>query len=240
MPPKMKTCGDYRQALIDAAAEGAEPSRELRSHLDACGSCLSVFSEEWQLFAAIDSGLRVSANAEVPTSLLPRVRAQLNEQRVSRFSWLRAVAVLSASVLALSIVFVRSAGRRPAGTNQEANSIARSVPPGAIQPGPSAAVPSEMAAPPMRHGSPRPARNAPRARSEEVSVLIPAGQKRAMDALLFSVQHGKVDGNVLLAEKPEKALEELQVVPLDVSPIEVKPLSDVSAESASQNEKTEP
>jgi hypothetical protein len=239
MLSKMKTCGDYREALIDAAAGRTEPSRELRSHLDDCSSCRFAFTEESQLFAAIDTGLRASANAEVPPSLLPRVRAQLNERRVPRFSWVPAVAVLSASVLTLAIFFVRSAGRDPAEQSPEVNSIARSVPPSATRPVPSAAAPFEMAELPVRHRPLRAARSAPGVSSEEVAVLIPTGQKRGMDALLLSVQHGKVDGNVLLAEKPEQPLEELQVVPLDVSPIEVKPLADVSVGSASENSKTE-
>ena len=62
-------------------------------------------------------------------------------------------------------------------------------------------------------------------------MLIPAGQKQAIDAFLARVQQGKVEANVLLAEKPKGSLEELQVSPLDISPIEVKPLANVSAES---------
>ena len=75
-------CENYREALTEAAAADAVPSGELRSHLDACASCRVAFTEEQQLFAAIDTGVRASANAEVPASLLPRVRVQLNEQSV--------------------------------------------------------------------------------------------------------------------------------------------------------------
>jgi hypothetical protein len=59
-----------------------------------------------------------------------------------------------------------------------------------------------------------------------------------MEALLASIQAGKVDGEVLLAEKPEKSLEELQVSPLDFSLIEVKPLGAAGTELPSQNEET--
>ena len=45
-------------------------------------------------------------------------------------------------------------------------------------------------------------------------------------------------GEVLLAEQSEKTLEELQVSPIGISPIEMKPLEDLSPESAPQNEKT--
>jgi hypothetical protein len=236
----MKTCGDYREVLIDAAAGGAEPSRELRSHLDACGSCRAAFTEEVQLFAAIDAGVRVSANAEVPASLLPRVRVQLPEQVVPRHSWVPVGAALAAAVVLVTvIVFARGFGSGPHGADREVNSAASDVPRPLIQAAPPGIVLVERATRTARHEPSRPTRKAVIARAEELTVLIPIGQKRAIDALLLGVQHGKVDGGVLLAEKPEKTLEELQVVPLDVSPIEVKPLADVSAEPASQNEKTE-
>jgi hypothetical protein len=59
-----------------------------------------------------------------------------------------------------------------------------------------------------------------------------------MEVLLARVRQGKVDGEVLLAEKSETTLEELQVSPIDIPPIEMKPLVDVSPESASPHEKT--
>jgi hypothetical protein len=58
-----------------------------------------------------------------------------------------------------------------------------------------------------------------------------------MDALLAGVRQGQVKADVLLAEKSEKTLEDLQVSPLDISPIRVNPLADVSPESASHSEK---
>src|SRR5277367_1821229 len=70
-------CENYREALTEAAAADAVPSGELRSHLDACASCRTAFTEEQQLFAAIDTGLRASANSDVPATFLPRVRANL-------------------------------------------------------------------------------------------------------------------------------------------------------------------
>jgi hypothetical protein len=72
---------------------------------------------------------------------------------------------------------------------------------------------------------------------EEVAVLIPAGKKQAIDALLAGVRQGQVKADVLLAEKSEKTLEDLQVSPLDILPIRVSPLADVSPDSASESEK---
>ena len=99
-------CENYREALIEAAATGAAPSRELRLHMDACASCSAAFAEELQLFVAIDSGVRATANSEVPASLLPRVRARLNEHPATRRFWIpawAAVAAVAALVFAASI-----------------------------------------------------------------------------------------------------------------------------------------
>src|SRR5947207_13338388 len=72
-------CEHYKEALIEAAASDAPLPGDLRAHLGDCGACRAAFEEEQALFASIGGGLRVTANAEVPASLLPRVRARLGE-----------------------------------------------------------------------------------------------------------------------------------------------------------------
>jgi hypothetical protein len=234
-------CENYRKALIEAAATDSAPSRELRLHLDACASCRAASSEELQLFAAIDSGLRNAANAEVPASLLPRVRVQLNERPVPRRAWVLAGAVTAAAIaLVAVIVFVRGFERDGLRTNPPANSSAQNIPPTEIQPAPPVATFTQTMSPPAKSKLPRPAESPRVAGATEVetaSVLVPAGRQRAIEVLLASVKQGRVDGEALLAEKPRETLEELQVSPIDISPIEMKPLEDVSPESASPNEK---
>jgi|HubBroStandDraft_6_1064221.scaffolds.fasta_scaffold02956_5 hypothetical protein len=238
MPSKMKTCEDYRTALRDAAAAAVQPSLELRSHLDACASCRSVFTQELQLFAAIDTGVRLTAYAEVPVSLLPRVRVHLNERSAPRFAWVSAGAAMAAvAAVVLVVVFVRSMGRGAVESNPPAVSVARNDAPIEKEhssPGSSFKQNDPRDRPPQL----RAAKSASTEQSEQVAVLVPAGQQRAMEVLLANVRQGKIDGEGLFVEHPETALQELQVAPLVVSPIEVKPLADVSAESASQNEKT--
>ncbi|HXJ05249.1 MAG TPA: hypothetical protein VNH65_09135 [Candidatus Acidoferrum sp.] len=233
-------CENYREALTEAAATGAAPSSELRSHLDGCESCRAAFAEERQLFAAVDAGLRASANAEVPASLLPQVRAKLNELAVPRRSWIPAyVAVAAAAAIVIGIVFTRGVGHHVPEQGPQMAAAALSVVPTETKTVPAAVPHVETSAPPSKGRLHRPLRIAPVAPVEEVAVLIPAGQKQAIDTLLASVQQGEVKADVLFAEKPDEPLQELQVSPLEISPIEMKPLVDVSAEStASQNEKT--
>jgi hypothetical protein len=239
MPSKIKTCGYYREALTDAVVEGVEPSRELRLHLDACASCLLAFTEEVQLFAAIDTGLRASANAEVPASLLPRVRVQLNEQPVPRHSWVPIGAAVASGVVLLAVImFVRALGSGAAGVNRDVNSLAHDVPRPVIQAVSPGIASVERASKTEEHRSFRPVRNGRVAQAEELTVLIPAGQKQAVNALLASVREGKAKENFLLAEEVGGPTKETGVAPLVILPIEVKPLDDLSAEPPSEDGKT--
>jgi hypothetical protein len=232
-------CENYREALIEAAATDSAPSRELRLHLDACASCRGAFREERQLFAAIDSGLRVTANAEVPASLLPRFRARLNQRHVPQRSWLPAGAAMAAAVaLVAVVVFVRGFGHETVPTDASRNLLAHHVSPAEIRPDPRVVAAIEATSPPAKNRTVWAAKSAPVVQAEEAAVLVPAGEKQAMDALLAGVRQGQVKADVLLAENSEKAFEDLQISPLAISPIAMKPLVDIGAESpAAQNEK---
>jgi len=103
----------YKDALIEAAASGAEPEGELRAHLEACDSCRAVFAEEQTLFASIDAGLHAKVNTEVPTSLLPRVRARLDEASAPQRSWPLNWFVLAGATAVIAAFLVASVAWRP-------------------------------------------------------------------------------------------------------------------------------
>jgi hypothetical protein len=108
-------CQHYKNALIEAAASGAQPQGDLRAHLAGCADCRAAFAQEQSLFASIDAGLHVAANAEAPASLLPRVRARLDEAVATQRRWLQPVILAAASVaLAFAIfLFARPHPSRP-------------------------------------------------------------------------------------------------------------------------------
>ena len=235
----MKTCEEYRVSLIDAAAADSVPSHELSLHLDACVACSTAFAEEKRLFSAIDDGLRAEANARVPTSLLPRVRAQLNEQPVPRHSWVPIGAAVASGVVLLAVImFVRAPGSGVAGVNRDVNSLSHDVPRPVIQAVSPDIASVERASKTGKQRPFRPVRNRRVAQAEELTVLIPAGQKQAVNALLASVREGKAKANFLLAEEVEGPTKEFGVAPLVILPIEVKPLDDLSAEPPSEDGET--
>ena len=234
-------CENYREALIEAAAADIAVSRELRSHLDACAPCRAAFAEEQQLFAAIDQGLRVTANADVSASLFPRVRAQLSERPVSRRAWTPAFAGIG---IAAALVVLFSVARKPARNGVDANpqtiSATHNLPSAVNQPGPPTIAPPEIARTSRKHARIGIVKIAPAAvaASTEAEVLIPSGQKQAVDALLTTLQQGGLRTDGLVRESAEKPLETLEVSPLDISPIDIKPLPDVETKSTAPDEKT--
>jgi hypothetical protein len=75
-------CDKYKEALIEAAAGAALPV-SVREHVDACARCRAKLAVTQMLFAAVDGELGKMANAEVPPSFLPKVKANLATVAVS-------------------------------------------------------------------------------------------------------------------------------------------------------------
>ncbi len=128
-------CKHHKDALMEAAASGAEPQGELRAHLDFCVDCRAAFEQEQSLFASIDAGLHVAANVEVPVSLLPRVRARLDESAAPQRRWFTPwFALASAAVLVVAFFAARAAWRenvvhQPVETARNASVPMRVTPP---------------------------------------------------------------------------------------------------------------
>jgi hypothetical protein len=140
-------CKHYKDALIEAAGSGVEPQDQLRAHLESCDSCRAAFVEEQNLFASIDAGLHATVNAEVPVSLLPRVRRLLDEEGNSRRSWITNKLVFaSAAVLIVAFFAVRAirhtnVGHRPVETATKTS--VRPLPPPSQKPSPIVVPPVE-------------------------------------------------------------------------------------------------
>ena len=230
-------CDHYKDALIEVAATGAAPQGELRAHLGACASCSAAFDEEQSLFSAIDSGLHASANTDVPSSLLPRVRAQLDEVIVPRFRWLQPLVFASAGVVLAFVVFLMA---RPHHATPEA--IAKHDP--IVVPTPTAPATgtnsegtslegTEVAAIPVRHF--QAARNSTgvhSAASGNVEVLVPPDEREGMAQLVATLNEHRDVAAAFLAQRPEKKDALVTVDPLKISDIEIKPLEGGETEAS--------
>ncbi|HTQ59383.1 MAG TPA: hypothetical protein VMI32_04115 [Candidatus Solibacter sp.] len=231
-------CENYREALIETAAMNLAPSRELRAHLDSCTSCRAASKQEMQLFAAIDTGVQAKANADVPASLLPRVRAKLSENPVSRRPWSPAfAAIAAAAVVVISLVAILGSRRTTLVVNPRTKAAGHAPSSSEISTYRSGTVSQTTSS--KRMPRRKLTRSAEASVSvEQVTVLIPAGQKQAVDNWLIGLRRGRVSTTSLFAEKPELSSQELKISPLDLPLIEVKPLAEVGGRPALENEKT--
>jgi anti-sigma factor RsiW len=227
-------CESYKPALTVAAAEKTAPSRELAAHLGACASCRAFFATERQLFAAVDSGVSAAANSAVPASLLPQVRVRLDEQKLSSFSWIRMGALLAGAALVLASVLVlqrvRSTSREsvaPANTAAR-NPASKSLPTPVLQDaGPEKQIVERVSLKLRRRQLlPRPQAAA------ESAVLVPPGQREAVNNLLAALSKGTVKADDLLVPRAASVSANGELVPLGIPEIEIKPLAVVSEDSA--------
>ena len=128
-------CEHYKNALIEAAASGAQPQGDLRAHLADCVSCRATFAQEQALFSSIDAGLHVTADADVPASLLPRVLARLDDAAATRRGWmpqwfaLASAALMVVAFFAARAVWRTSVVQNPVETARKASAPPRVTPP---------------------------------------------------------------------------------------------------------------
>lgn len=230
-------CKHYRDALIEVAASGSAPHVELRAHLSECASCRADFAEEQSLFQAIDSGLHPKANADIPPSLIPNVRARLDEAVIPRFRWVPS-AVFAFSGMALALIGFLVV--RPHPTAPEEFAKQRTI----VVPSPTVAaakgnperVSSEGAlAAVVRVGHSRASRNStnpPSAASSNPEVLVPPDEREGLAKLVATLNEHADVAAALLAQRPEKKDTLITVDPLKISDIEIKTFDGTGTEAS--------
>ncbi len=117
-------CESYRKVLMEAAGSGEALPRELEEHVAGCEHCHAAFADEQALFRSIDGALQAAANAEIPGSLLPRVRMHVASdstkanRRVPVLAFVTGGLVIGAIMLSSSSLrhsaVSRSTGKEPA------------------------------------------------------------------------------------------------------------------------------
>jgi len=226
-------CQHYKEALIETAASSAQAQGELRAHLDACASCRAAFEEEQSLFATIDAGLHVTANPEVPASLLPRVRARLDEASAPRRIWATNWLVLASAAVMVVAFFTARAVWRPNVVQKPAETAGKTSVPPKVTPSPRN--PTPVVAPPVEKNSDSPrqlviARN-PTARETLVrgnampEVLVPRDQEILLTE--YAEQwHLHKRAPLLAQDSGATILAPLQVAPIQIAELDVKLLAE--------------
>lgn len=81
-------CQQCQQKIFDVLAAGTGGlAPEVAAHQSSCPACAKFFAVQQSLFKSIDAGLQSFVNQPVPASLLPSIRARLDENTVSQRSW---------------------------------------------------------------------------------------------------------------------------------------------------------
>jgi hypothetical protein len=222
----------YKDALVEAAASGVEPESKLLVHLDACDSCRAAFAEEQALFASIDAGIRVKANADVPVSLLPRVRAMLDEAGAPRNSWITSGFVLATAAVVVVAFFAAralrhtNAGREPVASVEKTN-VPQVAPPSQRQ------TPVVVSPEDRKAVSPRQFNSVKNSAAVEVAVrgtsgpevLVPRDQEILLAA--YAEQWNLHKRAPLVAKDSDATiLAQLQIVPIQIDELGVKLLAE--------------
>jgi len=218
-------CEHYKNALIEAAASGAAPSGELREHLAECASCRAVFGQEQSLFAAIDTGLHAATDAKIPPSLLPGIRARLDEVAMPRFRWVQPLVFASTGVALGLVVFVMA--RPHLGAREEMakkGPAAASMAIGANREGTSPKSTRIAAVPDNHTHALRNSTNSHSAASSNPEVLVPPDEREAFGRLVGVLNQRSGVVASLLAKVPEEPDGLAVVDPLQIPDIEIKPL----------------
>ncbi len=230
-------CKHYKDALIEAAASGAEPRGELRAHLTGCDDCRAAFEKERSLFASIDAGLHVAANAEVPASLLPRVRARLDEESVPRRIWVTNWLVLaSAAVIVVAFFSARAAWHQdvrqsPSLTSVQTNSPESVIPPTKNPVLPSVELPKKEPATPSSRATIRNSTPSERSavRSAMPEVLVPRDQEELL--VKYAQQWSQKKRAPLLAANSNATdLSPLEIAPIQIAQLDVKLMTEVQVQ----------
>jgi hypothetical protein len=226
-------CENYREALTEAAATDSAPSRELRSHLDVCASCRAALAEEQQLFAAIDTGLRAAANAELPPAFLPRVRVSLENASASQRRLAPFLIFAATSAAIVLMVFIAARPRQEIKDTQARQIF--SVPP---RENPEISARSEANGTPAIAASSHSYRAAPRrnstppnsASSTRLEVLVPPEEREAFARFISSQQARAKVVIAVMATAPDEKDALLSVKPLEIAELEVLPLASLESE----------
>ena len=238
-------CENYKDALIEAAATGLDPANALASnakmaalrvHFESCAFCRAAFVEGQALFISIDAGLHATANAEVPASLLPRVRARLDEaanlNRIWTANWF---ALASAALVVVAFFAARAVWHLNVEQNPAPTSVRTDSPGSIIQPSQTSAS-SSVPLPKNESASPRSATAAISASSERPSVrnamlevLVPRDQE---DLLVSYAQQWNLRKRApLVVANPDATnMSPLQIVPIQIAQLDVKLMTEEQAQ----------
>ena len=229
-------CDEYKDALTEAAA-GADAPASLREHLDACARCRGTLAAQQTLFTVIDAGLRSRANVGAPANFDHRVRAALEmqaSQKVTRYSSPFVLgSMATAAAVAIAILLMHNANqngkeRTTDAVEQAEMSVSH---PAAVRGDSEELKPSSREVRNDRstglHARQR--SNGAAAGNKNVEVLVPGGQEELLVKYMEGITVRRPRVVISASLQHEADMKPVEVSPVEISALVVKPLADLSA-----------
>ena len=221
-------CDKYKKALIDAAASGAALPYALREHVEACAHCAAVLAGERNLFAAVDARLQKAANANVRSSFLPNVKANLATETVpARNPILGWALVCATGALALAAAFLSL----PRGAHDKARTEAIAVP-SKVPAGAGAAVlsfvPERKAHYSAKAFKAREQQDISAATRREPEVLIQPEEEEFLKRFYAAVRNPAGEAKVVVTDNREVTPKPLVIEQIEVRDLEIENLDEES------------
>jgi len=227
-------CNKYKEALIEAAASGAVLPGVVLEHVKACLDCREALSSQQMLLGAIDGELRSRMNRVVPANFDHRVRAALEPGNVPRRPGYSAILAFG-SVAAVAAVMMASFHVYDANQVRKANT--RTTSEQARQFGPN----RQLAA---RNGNKGQVVSPEGLQSRSIirqgakrltgvakgdGVLVPEGQEELVVQYMqiLAARNPRVTIRAELSAEPN--MKPVEVAPVEISQLTVKPLPDLGS-----------
>ncbi|MGB9468980.1 MAG: hypothetical protein WBQ59_06485 [Candidatus Acidiferrum sp.] len=121
-------CQQCQKKMRDSLATGESGlAPEVAAHENSCEACGQFHAAQLHLFRSIEIGLRSIVNAPVPASLLPGVRARMDEQPARHGLWTPTLGLLTTVAAAILLFGINHSSHRAANPSSVAgNSLTTS------------------------------------------------------------------------------------------------------------------
>lgn len=226
-------CRKCQEEIVELLAAGAatHPTK-VTTHRQACPACGEFYEEQAKLFRSVEAGLHSMVNQAVPPSLVPGLRARLDQLSPARPVWIRrcgfAIPLAAATVLALSVgySFYGQGGHL---NPSESGAV---FSPKVLTRGPAGQTPLESAAISPNRSDLRKSVIAATPRASEVvpKVVIPAEERQAFAALVNQLPSQREVASALTQPAPVAPDVTVEIALLQIEQMEVKPLEGTPAE----------
>lgn len=228
-------CESCLEKLSDATLRGERMPVDAQEHLERCASCREAVSRRKALFERVEWELGSLVNADVPPSLVPKVRARIAEKR---HSWrLRPALVYAAAFAALLGIAIVFGERRRSPSHIETASAYPAGP--AItetsRPSPGVSLPVN-AAPAGRESSAASGKSrvlaAVKMRSEP-EVLISTDEQLGLLRYEAILRARVSAATVVAAGETQQPIKPLEIAELDLKRLAIEPLAGETLEKDS-------